>query len=101
MLTKIEKETRLDINTQPWLLWFRDMPEHSTIQRGKVDGNSTDDVSSADDYTVKVGRPELSDPHQIVFGRSGFLIVNRIIFYFFISWLTLSFYLCILYIYRY
>ncbi|HEY8910615.1 MAG TPA: AAA domain-containing protein [Desulfosporosinus sp.] len=61
-LNQLKNPVPIDINTQPWLLWFRDMPEHPTIRRGNVEGNTPDGVSSADDYIVKVGRPELSDP---------------------------------------
>ncbi|KGK82902.1 hypothetical protein DP73_20080 [Desulfosporosinus sp. HMP52] len=52
----------MDINAQPWLLWFKDLPEHPSIRRGNIAGNAIDDESPADDYILKVGRPELSDP---------------------------------------
>ena len=61
-LDQLKNPVPMDIKTQPWLLWFRDMPDHPTIRCGNVADNSTDDVSSADDYILKVGRPELSDP---------------------------------------
>ncbi|TGE31415.1 AAA domain-containing protein [Desulfosporosinus sp. Sb-LF] len=61
-LDQLKNPVPMDINTQPWLLWFGDMPEHPTIRRGNVAGNSLDDESSSDDYIVKVGRPELYDP---------------------------------------
>ena len=61
-LDQLKNPVPMDIKTQPWLLWFKDLPEHPTIRRGNVGGNATEDESPADDYILKVGRPELSDP---------------------------------------
>ena len=60
-LDQLKNPVPMDINTQPWLLWFNDLPEYPTIRRGNVAGNATEDVSLADDYILKVGRPELTD----------------------------------------
>jgi len=60
-LDQLKNPVPMDINTQPWLLWFRDMPEHPTIRRGIVAGNDSEDERPADDFLLKVARPELSD----------------------------------------
>lgn len=65
-LDQLKNPVPMDINTQPWLLWFRDMPEHPTIRRGNVADNTSDDVSESDDYLLKVARPDLSDTPRAI-----------------------------------
>lgn len=61
-LDQLKNPVPMDINAQPWLLWFKDLPEHSAIRCGNAAGYAIEDESPADDFILKVGRPELSDP---------------------------------------
>lgn len=59
------------ISEQPWVLWFRDLPDHASISRGVIsevpvgevgaaDTTDTGRPSTADDFILKVSRPALT-----------------------------------------
>ena len=50
------------IDGYQWVLWLRDLPEHSSVSKGNLlseSGSETEPVLS-DDYLLKVGRPKLT-----------------------------------------
>src|SRR6201981_3055171 len=60
------------LGEQPWSLWMRDLPDHSSIHRGgaKVSSSKTKDKSrqaiedTAPNYILKVRRPRLTRPPE-------------------------------------
>jgi very-short-patch-repair endonuclease len=59
------------LREQPWSLWMRDLPDHSSIQKGaKVSspkakgGNSTGMKDAGPSYVLKVRRPRLTRPPE-------------------------------------
>lgn len=42
-----------EIDAQPWVLWYHDLPEHESIQLGRAEGEKTEGV----DYLLRVRRP--------------------------------------------
>lgn len=63
-LHQVRNPVTRQIDEQPWLLWFRDLPIHGSIRRGAVREAPDDDQGEgADDgYLLKVRRPRLSPP---------------------------------------
>lgn len=68
-----------EIQSQPWSLWFHDLPKHPCICSGAVVGNTStsaipksgkESSTGTDDFLLKVRRPELTDvpepPREIV-----------------------------------
>ena len=62
-LDQLRNPVQRNINDQPWLLWFRDLPEHTAISRGVFSAPEDDedsDSSNIDDFFIlKVRRPVL------------------------------------------
>lgn len=61
-LNELQNPVYSDIDDQPWVMWFRDLPDHPTIQKGKLSDAMTDgdDASQAgDSFLLRVRRPEL------------------------------------------
>ncbi|HBV97350.1 MAG TPA: hypothetical protein DEF36_09940 [Desulfotomaculum sp.] len=62
-LDQLQNPVRKNINEQPWVLWFHDLPEHPTVQCGKVDivldSDESEVVQTGDNFILKVNRPEL------------------------------------------
>jgi very-short-patch-repair endonuclease len=60
------------IHEQPWSLWLRDLPEHSSIQRGAAkitsskakSGNTQNTEENGPSYVLKVQRPRLTRPPE-------------------------------------
>src|SRR3954462_13901141 len=50
-----------DLSEQPWTVWFRDLPDHSSIQRRMSNGHQHDEDA---DFILKVGRPTFTQPPQ-------------------------------------
>ncbi|MGC2530008.1 MAG: AAA family ATPase, partial [Candidatus Acidiferrum sp.] len=66
-LNQHRNPAKRQIREQPWTFWLRDLPEHSSIQRGAAKNNSAKtqnkDSSSAKEsanYVLKVQRPRLT-----------------------------------------
>ncbi|MEW5953838.1 MAG: AAA domain-containing protein [Bacillota bacterium] len=61
-LDQLQNPVRKSINEQPWVLWFRDLPEHPTVQRGKVDivvdSDGSEVIQAGENFILKVNRPE-------------------------------------------
>ena len=67
-LNQHRNPAKRQIDEQPWWLWLRDLPEHSSVQRGEVRtdpakpragaGQSVEDESAG--YVLKVRRPRLT-----------------------------------------
>lgn len=62
-LEQLQNPVRKDIKEQPWVLWFHDLPEHPTVQQGKVnivvDSDESEIVQAGENFILKVNRPEL------------------------------------------
>src|SRR5579863_277781 len=66
-LNQHRNPAKRQIREQPWSLWLRDLPEHSSIQRGAAKDSSSKtkngNSQSAEDganYVLKVQRPRLT-----------------------------------------
>lgn len=72
-LNQLRNPAQREIESQPWVMWFHDLPTHPCIRFGAVPGLASYDanspsaaplqgVSNADeDFIVKVSRPELTN----------------------------------------
>src|SRR5437868_11296436 len=54
-LNEHRNPAKRDLSEQPWTLWFRNLPDHPSIQRRLVNGKEVEE----DDFVLKVGRPTL------------------------------------------
>ncbi len=78
-LHQLRNPVQREITDQPWLLWFHDLPQHPSIQRGTISriGQDTPEgtadepareakegVDAGDDFLLKVSRPRLTDPPE-------------------------------------
>ncbi len=78
-LHQLRNPVQREIGDQPWVLWFHDLPQHPSIQRGSVSGIGQDEpedesdersgeskegASSGDDFLLKVSKPRLTDPPE-------------------------------------
>ena len=63
-LNQLRHPPQKEINDQPWVLWFHDLPNHPCIRRGLSSTTTTDEDDSAivDDFILKVSRPKLTEP---------------------------------------
>src|SRR5579859_4050917 len=64
-LNQIRNPIQREIQDQPWIMWFHDLPNHPSIRRGLVleaDNIDEDDAVAADNFILKVSRPKLNDP---------------------------------------
>jgi len=51
-LNEHRNPAKRDLSDQPWTLWFRDLPDHPSIQRRVSNGHEPEE-----DFILKVGRP--------------------------------------------
>jgi very-short-patch-repair endonuclease len=71
-LNQHRNPAKRQLREQPWSLWMRDLPEHSSIQRGAAkvsspkakDGNSQATEDGGPSYILKVRRPRLTRPPE-------------------------------------
>ena len=71
-LNQHRNPAKRQLREQPWSLWMRDLPEHSSIQKGATkvsspkakDGNSQATEDSGPSYILKVRRPRLTRPPE-------------------------------------
>ncbi|HEX6108699.1 MAG TPA: AAA domain-containing protein, partial [Ktedonobacteraceae bacterium] len=65
-LNQLRHPPQKEINDQPWILWFHDLPNHPCIRRGVVRATTSnfdeDDSAMVDDFILKVSRPKLTEP---------------------------------------
>lgn len=47
-----------EINNQPWVLWYHDLPQHESIKHGRFPDR--DDETTGTDFVLKVSRPSLT-----------------------------------------
>src|SRR6266851_4404642 len=52
-LNEHRNPAKRDLSEQPWALWFRNLPDHPSIQRRVLNGKDAEE----DDFVLKVGRP--------------------------------------------
>jgi len=71
-LNQHRNPAKRQLREQPWSLWMRELPEHSSIQRGAVkassskskDGNGQGTEEGGPTYVLKVRRPRLTRPPE-------------------------------------
>jgi very-short-patch-repair endonuclease len=71
-LNQHRNPAKRQLREQPWSLWMRELPEHSSIQRGAAkaasskskDGNGRGTEDSSPTYVLKVRRPRLTRPPE-------------------------------------
>ncbi len=78
-LHQLRNPVQREITDQPWSLWFHDLPQHPSIQRGAISGmaqdtpeddasgrlrEGTEGIQSGDDFLLKVSKPRLTDPPE-------------------------------------
>jgi AAA domain-containing protein len=65
-LNQLRHPPQREINDQPWVLWFHDLPNHPCIRRGVTTATASnvneDDSAVVDDFILKVSRPKLTEP---------------------------------------
>lgn len=64
-LNQLRHPPQKEINEQPWVLWFHDLPNHPCIRRGlgsAITNIDEDDSVIVDDFILKVSRPKLTEP---------------------------------------
>ncbi|HLZ80021.1 MAG TPA: hypothetical protein VKP04_00170, partial [Ktedonobacteraceae bacterium] len=64
-LNQIRNPIQREIQDQPWIMWFHDLPNHPSIRRGLVleaDNIDEGDAVAADNFILKASRPKLNDP---------------------------------------
>ncbi|HYV68217.1 MAG TPA: hypothetical protein VE964_18405, partial [Myxococcales bacterium] len=52
-LNEHRNPAKRDLSEQPWTLWFRNLPDHASIERHLPNGKDAEE----DDFILKVGRP--------------------------------------------
>ncbi len=60
-LNEHRNPAKRDLSEQPWTLWFRHLPDHSSIQRRVSNGHQADEEA---DFVLKVGRPTFTQAPQ-------------------------------------
>jgi very-short-patch-repair endonuclease len=69
-LNQHRNPAKRQLREQPWTLWLRDLPEHTSIQRGgpkpvkTKNGNGQGTEGSGANYVLKVRRPRLTRPPE-------------------------------------
>src|SRR5258705_6903442 len=69
-LNQHRNPAKRQLREQPWSLWMRDLPDHSSVQRGaaKVSSSKAKDKNGLtmedSSYVLKVRRPRLSRPPE-------------------------------------
>jgi very-short-patch-repair endonuclease len=65
-LNQLRNPVQKEIQQQPWLMWFHDLPDHPSIRRGAIEDTSSefegDEATNIDDFILKVSRPKLTNP---------------------------------------
>ncbi len=74
-LNQVRNPVQREIQDQPWIMWFNELPTYTTIQIGQnakvsdtveeaetISTNEDDDTE--DSFILKVGRPKLTDPPE-------------------------------------
>src|SRR5438874_8736933 len=65
-LNQLRHPPQKEINDQPWVLWFHNLPNHPCIRRGMVRAPTSNidenDSGIVDDFILKVSRPKLTEP---------------------------------------
>ena len=59
-LNEHRNPAKRDLSEQPWTLWFRNLPDHPSIQRRLLNGKDAEE----DDFVLKVGRPTFTQAPQ-------------------------------------
>ncbi|HWE22422.1 MAG TPA: AAA domain-containing protein [Myxococcales bacterium] len=59
-LNEHRNPAKRDLSEQPWTLWFRNLPDHSSIQRRLSNGHQDEEH----DFILKVGRPTFTQAPQ-------------------------------------
>lgn len=61
-LNQHRNPAKRQISEQPWVLWFRDLPDHSSITRGAVNNSNdgSDKEKGTEDFVLRVQRPTLT-----------------------------------------
>src|SRR5690349_19328123 len=60
-LNEHRNPAKRDLSEQPWALWFRNLPDHPSIQRRVFNGHNADDDG---EFVLKVGRPTFTQAPQ-------------------------------------
>src|SRR2546429_4721112 len=60
-LNEHRNPAKRDLSEQPWTLWFRNLPDHPSIQRRMSNGQEPDGEL---DFVLKVGRPTFTQAPQ-------------------------------------
>jgi len=60
-LNEHRNPAKRDLSEQPWTLWFRNLPDHPSIQRRISNGHEPDEEL---DFVLKVGRPTFTQAPQ-------------------------------------
>src|SRR5712671_1279166 len=69
-LNQHRNPAKRQLREQPWSLWMRDLPDHSSVQRGAAKGSSAKakdkngQTMEDSSYVLKVRRPRLSRPPE-------------------------------------
>jgi hypothetical protein len=69
-LNQHRNPAKRQLREQPWSLWMRDLPEHSSVQRGAAKGSSAKlkdkngPAMEDSSYVLKVRRPRLTRPPE-------------------------------------
>jgi hypothetical protein len=61
-LNELRNPVYREIEDQPWIMWFRDLPDHPSVQIGKLSNVviDSDDAGQVDEaFILSVRRPEL------------------------------------------
>lgn len=66
-LNHLRNPVQREINDQPWVMWFHDLPNHPFIRRGNIQATTSEDEeveTELDDFILKVRRPRLTEPPE-------------------------------------
>lgn len=75
-LNELRNPVQTLVEAQPWVLWFKELPEHASVVRGEVlyegDGEAGNEPTTHElaqqgggtDFVLKVSRPELARPPE-------------------------------------
>jgi hypothetical protein len=61
-LNEHRNPAKRDVSEQPWTLWFRNLPDHPSIQRPLFNGAAGDEDSAF--VVLRVGRPTFTQAPQ-------------------------------------
>lgn len=66
-LNHLRNPVQREINDQPWVMYFHDLPNHPFIRRGNIQATTSgdeEDETGRDDFILKVRRPRLTEPPE-------------------------------------